>query len=295
MPARLPRRILRPRIAAALAALLSSSAALAQAPAPLPGDPAACAAPSGPIAAATCADPAARLADRRRALAYEALRHQLHPAQRPGLEADARAFHAFITEQCQPAGTPDPACIARAHATKRDDLRRWLQPPAAEEADRDPEAAEALNARLGLPTASPEARREAIAALQRGAALPPTGFLDARTAALPPPPSPANAAPPNTVWLPRFPPALNARYAVTRCNAPTASWTGNTLRIGNLPEPGETYEIFADAERFYLLTPAGPPRILEGLPDNSLRLSGAIPPALSRMGVKPGQLLRRCG
>jgi hypothetical protein len=310
-------------IAAAAALLVLAGPARGQAVAPLPGEAAACAGPADPLAAALCADPAARLADRRRALVYEALRHQLHPAQRPGLEADARAFEAFLRQHCLPGGQPDPACLLRAQEAKRDDLRRWLQPPATEEAEREPGAAEALNARFGLPGA-PEARREAIAALQARAGLTAHGFLDDRTAGLPPVPpvvpqavppalsqpalpqagpgaSARPAAPPSaegppagTVWLPRFPAALGARYAITRCNAPTATWVGNALRIGDVAEHGESYEIFADRERFYLLPPAGAPRILEGLPDGRLRLSGAIPPALARLGVTPGKALRRC-
>ncbi|MCR0984287.1 peptidoglycan-binding domain-containing protein [Roseomonas populi] len=320
--------------AAALVALAAAcSSALAQGPAQTsstqapPGNPATCdprPAP-GSIAAALCADPAARTADRRRAQAYEALRHQLHPAQRPGLEADAGAFLAFLETQCRPAGTPDAACIARAAAAKRDDLIRWLQPPAREEAERAPEAQAELESRL---PPDPETRREAIAALQRAAGLPATGFLDSRTAALvptrpntpaaptasapapavaslplPPPQAPAitpadtpTAPPAGTVWLPRFPAALNARYALTECGAPTLTWFGGGLYIGNRPVPGETdYAIFADEQRFYLFPPAGgPARIVEGQPDGSMRLSGAIPAALVGRGVSPGTVLRRC-
>ncbi|WP_338661983.1 peptidoglycan-binding domain-containing protein [Pararoseomonas sp. SCSIO 73927] len=258
----------------------------------------------GTVAAALCADPAARAADRRRALAYEALRHQLHPSQRPGLEADARNFQAFLETGCRPGGTPDPACIARATAAKRDDLLRWLQPPAREEAERDPDAAAALESRL---PAALEARREAIAALQRRAGLPPTGLLDSRTAALVPRPAtpsaqalPTNGAPTappaGTVWLPRFPFALNARYAVQDCGGPAVTWYGGGLHLGGRAVPGETnYAIFADEQRFYLFpATGGPARILEGQPDGGMRLSGAIPAALAGRGITPGIVLRRC-
>ncbi|MBP0493652.1 lysozyme inhibitor LprI family protein [Pararoseomonas indoligenes] len=303
--------------AAALVAFAAAcTPALAQAPAQpqpdqsQPGAPATCnpAPAAGTVAAALCSDPAARASDRRRAGAYEALRHQLHPAQRPGLEADARAFQAFLETQCRPGGTADAACIARATAAKREDLLRWLQPPAREEAERDPDAQAALESRL---PAAPEARREVIATLQRGAGLPATGFLDARTAALvlppapqptgapptqPPPAEPPTAPPPDTVWLPRFPAALNARYAVSDCGAPTATWIGGGLYFGNRPVSGETrYAIFADEQRFYLFPAGGgPARILEGQTDGSMRLSGTIPPALASRGVTPGTVLRRC-
>ncbi|WP_458097577.1 hypothetical protein [Roseomonas sp. WA12] len=363
MSARTPRYRL-----SALAGLIALAAvphALAQPapprPAAPPGAPASCDPPAGPLAAATCADPAARLADRRRAQAYAALRHQLVPAQREGLETDARSFEAFLIASCRPA---DPACLARSNEAKREDLRRWLQGPALEEADRPAAEAAALDRRLAAraipaafavaPTANPadtDPRREAIAALQRSAGLPSHGFLDARTAALttapsgqasatPVPPAtepgpqpsappaasaqaaathstaapnpavptpgtaapaqPASAlsdalraAPPDAVWLPRFPPALNARYALGSC-ATTASWTGTGLRIEERPVPGENYEIYADPQRFYLLPPGGTARIIEGLPDGTLRLTGTIPPALAARGVTPGAALRRC-
>ncbi|MBP0446462.1 hypothetical protein J8J14_16930 [Roseomonas sp. SSH11] len=301
MPSPPPRFLILAALAGLLALALPQPSRAQSAASVPPGAAAACDPSPDPLATATCADPAARLADRRRALAHEALRHQLHPAQRAGLEADARAFGTFLQTHCLPQGRADPACIARAHAAKREDLRRWLQPPATDEADRDPVEAEALAARLaarGIPQAPPEAQRDAIAALQRQAGLPPTGFLDSATAALAapaPPPAPAGALPPDAVWLPRFPAALNTRFALTGCDGPAISWAGNALRIGEIAEPGESYEIFADPERFYLLPPAGPARILEGLADGTLRLSGAIPPALARRGVRPGTILRRCG
>ncbi|MBB5692921.1 hypothetical protein FHS87_000940 [Roseomonas pecuniae] len=306
MTARMPRLL----IPVALA-LLIAPPALSQAPAAPPGAAVSCEVPPDALSAATCADPAARGADRRRARTYEALRHALQPVQRPGLETDARGFEAFLAANCAPGGRPDPACLARAHEAKREDLRRWLTGPALEEADRAGEEAEALEGRLaaaGIPPA-PAARREAIAALQGRGGLPATGFLDGRTVALLPaaparpsggaaPPAPsATAPPPGTVWLPHFPPALNERYALSGCGAAgTASWIGNGLRLGGRPVPGETgYEIYADPQRFYLLPPGGPARVIEGLPDGSLRLSGTIPPALAARGIQPGATLRRCG
>ncbi|WP_043829085.1 hypothetical protein [Muricoccus aerilatus] len=284
-------------------------------PGPRPGAAMACDPPPDALLAAACADPTARQADRRRAQAYDTLLDQLPPAQRPALEADARAFAEFLAANCaQPA--PDLACFTRAQEAKREDLRRWLLPEAREEADRDPAetaaVARALAAR-GIPAEPPSRRREAIVALQRGAGLSPSGFIDDRTAILltrsPAPPAPAPAAPParsnpaglppEAFWVSALPPLLSENYAVTTCSEPTVTWLGRGMLIGNQPVPGEAgYEIYGtestNGDRIYLLPRGGQPRVIEVLQDGSLRLSGAIPPALSERGVAPNTTLARC-
>lgn len=327
----------RPFLAAALAALavlaLPPGAAAQSPPA---GAATNCEPPArlSPTGAATCADPAARLADRRRAQAYAALRDQLAPAQRPGLEENARAFETFLAATCA-TPVPDADCLARFHAAKREDLRRWLTPPAREEADRDPAEAAALERRLagrGLPN-DPAPRREAIAALQREAGLPPSGFLDAATAALiqsaepPPRPAPPGQAatpeaapeaapepaqgtaeatgpgeplPAGAFWSSFIPTRLGEHFAITGCAEPTASWSGRGLWVGGRPVPGETsYEIFGQedpaGDRVFLVPPGGRPRILRLLPDGTIRLEGVVPRALAERGLAPGAILRPCG
>ncbi|WP_198379335.1 hypothetical protein [Roseomonas sp. KE2513] len=288
-------------------------------PGPRPGAAMACDPPPDALLAAACADPGARLADRRRAQAYDTLIDQLPPAQRPALEADARAFAEFLAANCaQPA--PDLACLTRAQEAKREDLRRWLLPEAREEADRDPAetaaVARALAAR-GIPAEPASRRREAIVALQRGAGLTPSGFIDDRTAILltrsPPPapqtvPAPPAAAPtrsnpsglpPEAFWVSTLPPVLADHYAVTTCSEPTVTWLGRGMLIGNQPVPGEAgYEIYGtestNGDRIYLLPRGGQPRVIEVLQDGSLRLSGTIPPALAERGVTLNTTLARC-
>ncbi|WP_140886347.1 peptidoglycan-binding domain-containing protein, partial [Muricoccus nepalensis] len=262
-------------------------------------------APPDALAAALCADPAARLADRRRAQAYRVLHDQLPPAQKPGLEADARSFAAFLAATCAREG-PDAACLARAHAAKREDLRRWLLPEAREEADRDPAEAEALDRRLaarGIPAEPPARRREAIAALQRAAGLPPSGFLDARTAAAAEPPRPAPAPAPGlpagAFWSPALPALLQESYALTTCAEPTLTWLGRGLLLGGRPLPGESgYEIYGhegpQGDQVFLVPRGGTPRVVEVRRDGTLRLSGTIPPALAERGVTPETALQRC-
>ena len=235
------------------------------------------------------------------------LHDQLPPAQKPGLEADARSFEAFLASTCA-RESPDAACLARFHAAKREDLRRWLLPEAREEADRDPADAEALDRRLaarGIPAEPPARRREAIAALQRAAGLPPSGFLDARTAAAAEPPrpapvpAPAPGLPAGAFWSPALPALLQESYALTTCAEPTLTWLGRGLLLGGQPLPGEAgYEIYGhegpQGDQVFLVPRGGTPRIVEVRRDGTLRLSGTIPPALAERGVTPETALRRC-